>query len=128
MLVEYNDVGFCPYGGILVGWELGTATPPRGQPVDPSLVVQYNRVHDFGLGILSDFGGIYMSSSAVCVKDSACYIPILIFNNIIMRGRHYYYGSQGIYMDELVSKGEIRHCSVLLEMPSLRQSSYSTCG
>ena len=105
VLVEYNDVGFCPYGGILVGWQLGTATPARGQPVDPSLVVQYNRVHDFGLGILSDFGGIYLSSADnTCFNASTCYLPTLIFNNIVMHGRHYDYGSQGIYMDEQVGR------------------------
>jgi hypothetical protein len=103
ILVEHNDVGYNPYGGILVGWQQGTVTPARGEPIDPSLVVQYNRVHNYGLGILSDFGGIYLSSNDnTCFNVSTCYLPSLIFNNIVMHGRHYNYGSQGIYMDEQV--------------------------
>eukprot|EP00045_Choanoeca_perplexa_P012300 m.133752 g.133752 ORF g.133752 m.133752 type:complete len:683 (-) comp15954_c0_seq2:547-2595(-) len=110
MLVEHNDVGYNPYGGILVGWQQGTATPPRGQPIEPSLVVQYNRVHNYGLSILSDFGGIYLSSSDnTCFNVSTCYLPSLIYNNIVSTGRHYNYGSQGIYMDEQVSGQNISH-------------------
>lgn len=104
--LEHCDVGFGSYGGVLVGWQRGLPTPGQNAPIDPVFVVRANRIHDFGLGILSDFGGVYISSdNNVCFQKSpdACATPTLVDSNVITLGKHFSYGSNGVYMDEQVS-------------------------
>ena len=107
--VQHCDVGYVPYGGILVGWQPGGPTPPGvagPAPDQVNITVRYNHVHDFGLGLLSDFGGLYISSdNNICYNVSDCYLPTLFDNNIVSHGRHYNYGSQGFYTDEQVRGG-----------------------
>lgn len=102
IVVEYNQLSHSPYAGIKVGWQTGTPTPPSSI-ISPVFSIQFNRVHDYGLGVLSDFGGIYLSSNDnLCFEKATCYLPSLVYNNIVSAGRHYNYGSEGIYMDEQV--------------------------
>jgi hypothetical protein len=60
-----------------------------------------------GMGILSDFGGIYVSSgSNVCEfhkPEDTCSNPTEIFSNLIHDGVYYNYGAEGVYMDEQVA-------------------------
>jgi hypothetical protein len=115
--VQYCEVAYVPYGGILVGWQQGGATPPgiAGPDADKvNITVRYNHVHHFGLGLLSDFGGLYISSDDnVCFNVSTCYLPTLFDNNIVSQGRHYNYGSQGFYTDEQVGLGAVQFESVV---------------
>jgi hypothetical protein len=61
--VSYCDVSRNPYGAILAGWQTGLPTPqPAG--AKPIFTVRFNRVHDFGMGILSDFAGEWAPSAA----------------------------------------------------------------
>ena len=53
--VTHNVVGHVPYAGIMVGWQQGL---PAADPTAPIFRVEHNHIHDFGLGILSDFGGM----------------------------------------------------------------------
>ena len=53
MTVTHNTVGFNPYAGIMIGWQHITGETQKTTIFD----IGYNHVHDFGLGILSDFGG-----------------------------------------------------------------------
>jgi hypothetical protein len=99
--LQYSEVSQGPYAGVMVGWQDGKPTPPRGEPIAPVFTVQHNRVHDYGLGILSDFGGVYVSSdNNTCFATENCAVPSHIKGNWISGGRHYDYGSQGTYADE----------------------------
>jgi len=65
-------------------------------PVDPKFRLRYNRVHDFGMGILSDFGGIYLSSdNNTCYnpEPNDCSVPTEVYQNLVYRGTHFDYGS-----------------------------------
>jgi len=106
IVAQYNEVSYGPYGGILVGWQDGWPNPVKEtDPLPPArLIAQYNYIHDYGLGILNDFGGIYTSSDDnECWKRQVCCLPTHIYQNIITRGRHYDYGSEGVYTDEQVA-------------------------
>lgn len=101
--ITHNTVSFCPYAGIMLGWQTGG--PPDENAV-PIFSIGHNLVHDYGLGVLSDFGGIYLSTNDnLCFEKSpqTCWIPSLVHNNVIHSCRRYNYGCEGIYMDEQVS-------------------------
>ena len=66
---------------------------------------EFNHVHDYGLGIQSDFGGIYMAASRKCedlpieeILDK-CYTYKHVFNNLIHDVHVYNYGGTLIYTD-----------------------------
>eukprot|EP01006_Ploeotia_vitrea_P054684 TRINITY_DN67918_c10_g3_i2.p1 TRINITY_DN67918_c10_g3~~TRINITY_DN67918_c10_g3_i2.p1 ORF type:complete len:683 (+),score=50.39 TRINITY_DN67918_c10_g3_i2:27-2051(+) len=110
IIAEHNEVQRNSYGGILVGWQ---RMPISGLPYPTPLLftVRYNYVHDYGLGILCDFGGVYLSSADnLCFQkgQNHCSLPTYVYQNFITRGRHFQhkntgYGSNGIYMDEQVA-------------------------
>lgn len=78
-------------------------TPPQ-EPIPPQFTISFNIVQDYGLEILSDFGGIYLSSDDnTCFTKGTCYLASTVHNNVVQHGRHYNYGSQGVYMDEQVA-------------------------
>jgi len=100
--VSHNSVGHVPYAGIMVGWQTGLAAPTTS----PIFRVEHNHIHDFGLGILSDFAGVYISTSdGLCFQKNpmTCYLPTVVHNNLIEDCSHYNYGCNGVYMDEQVS-------------------------
>lgn len=84
------------YGGIMIGWE----NPGLPTPSPAVFKIHYNHVHDYGMGILSDFGGIYISSgSNVCEFDKphdTCSNPTEVFQNLVRNGVYYNYGAEGV--------------------------------
>ena len=81
-----------PYAGISVGWQAGLAGPDVAAPI---FTIEHNHVHDFGLGILSDFAGVYLSTNDnLCFQKDpmTCYLPTLVHNNLIEDCAHYNYG------------------------------------
>lgn len=66
--------------------------------------VEYNHVHQYGLGILSDFGAIYVSPQPSCwmpgAKRTPCNMATLIKSNRIHDAVCYDYGAVGVYSDE----------------------------
>lgn len=94
--VQHNDVHSGSYGGIMIGWE----HPGLPTPSPAVFKVRYNHVHDYGMGILSDFGGIYISSgSNVCEfvrPHDTCSNPTEVFHNLVRNGVYYNYGAEGI--------------------------------
>jgi len=101
IVLERCLVSHGPYGGVLIGWQPGSASPGPDGPVDPVFTVRGNRVSDFGLGVLSDFGGVYVSTSNnTCWLRRTCAVPTLVEGNWIGGGRDYSYGSNGVYADE----------------------------
>jgi hypothetical protein len=95
VLVEHNLVRDSSYAGIMVSWQDGTARPAA--PFPWRFVVRGNLVEACGNGILSDFGGIYVSSSGEqCQATSTCYIPTLVEANLVRDVRGYNYGGEGV--------------------------------
>ena len=80
----------------MIGWE----KPGLPTPSPAVFKIHYNHVHDYGMGILSDFGGIYISSgSNVCEFDKphdTCSNPTEVFQNLVRNGVYYNYGAEGV--------------------------------
>ena len=75
--------------------------------------VEFNHVHHYGLDILSDFGGIYMSAIGPCDGvswsdlQSKCYTYYHIFNNVVHDVQAYHHGGNFIYSDSSSGKNTI---------------------
>ena len=73
--------------------------------------VEYNFVHDFGVGVISDFGGIKTgSTSNICDStteaglEESCYTYIRLYNNLVRDGWPYYCCANMLYSDTSSSK------------------------
>ena len=100
--ISYNHVRDSSYAGIMIGWQDGTAKPSPSRGFQ--FVVSNNLVEDCGNQILSDFGGIYISTSGEqCEATETCYLPTLVQSNLVRNVRGYNYGGEGIYFDENVA-------------------------
>ncbi len=99
----HNEVINSSYTGLSVAWLHGSALPLTPSPYRFNL--SFNRVADFGRGVLSDFGGIRVAinNGDVCFMSDTCYIPTLVQNNVITGGRHFAYGGNGLYSDNAVA-------------------------
>ena len=122
MTVTHNTVSHVPYAGIMIGWQKITDDTQKDTIFD----IGHNHVHDYGLGILSDFGGIYLSSADnLCFQKQLCTLPTHIHGNHIHDCRRYNYGCQGVYMDEQVS-GVIIERNLIHDVEN--QGVYFHCG
>jgi parallel beta-helix repeat protein len=85
-LVAHNHIHHLYYTGISVGWTWGYAeTSSKGN------IVEYNYIHDIGLGLLSDMGGIYTLG-----QSQGTILRYNLIHDILSHG----YGGWGIYTDE----------------------------
>jgi hypothetical protein len=110
--VAHNLVRDTPYGGIMVGWHSGAPRPAAPAPWRYN--VSSNLVEDVGMGVLNDFGGIYVSMGAPgykCEDSDACYIPTLVHGNLVRRVTAYNWAGNGAYTDENVA---VRVCACRL--------------
>jgi hypothetical protein len=103
----HNAIVNSSYTGISVAWMHGAPLPPQPTPAAAPyrFNVSFNRVDSFGLGILSDFGGVRVAinNGDECFVNDTCYVPVLVQNNVVSRGRHFSYGANGIYTDNAVA-------------------------
>jgi hypothetical protein len=85
-IISHNEIDHSFYTAISVGWTWGYGdTPCRGN------IVEYNHLHDFGQGMLSDMGGIY----TLGLQPGT-----ILRNNLIHDVRVFVYGGWGLYTDE----------------------------
>ena len=93
------------------GYGLGKDYWTEGSANDFVVNVEYNYVHDFGVGITSDFGAIKTGSKAdICDSvdeaglEQSCYTYIKLFNNLVRDGWPYYCCANFLYSDTSSSK------------------------
>ena len=102
--LRHSDVSHGPYACVRVGWQPGW--PQHDASVAEEVFdVSFNRLHDCGLGILSDFAGVFLSSNDnKCFQSGhqGCSVRAGVAHNIISAVRHFNYGGSGVYMDEQV--------------------------
>ncbi|MCX5682374.1 MAG: right-handed parallel beta-helix repeat-containing protein, partial [Planctomycetota bacterium] len=85
-LVAHNHIHHLYYTGISVGWTWGYA-----ETVSKANIIEYNYIHDIGMGLLSDMGGIYTLG-----QSQGTIIRYNLIHDILSHG----YGGWGIYTDE----------------------------
>lgn len=109
--VRHNDITNVPYSGIRVWGHFPSAaeTTAAFDAGDAAVFnISANHVHDVGLSLLSDFGGIFVTTTpahnvADCVEgygDNYCNVLALVRGNVVHGVRHHDHGGTGIYTDE----------------------------
>jgi len=118
--VVNNEVTNSALGGIMAknsphganvwedkGFHTGVIEPTRD---DYMIHVEFNHVHDFGEGLLSDFGAIKTGTNFVCngahftVLDNNCHAYIHVYNNRLHDGQAYHNGANLMYSDASSSR------------------------
>lgn len=84
--IEHNEIAWQPYTGISVGWQWN-----YDENIARENLILSNHIHDIGLGIMSDLGGIY---------TLGCQPGTIIKGNLIHDVTSSHYGGNGIYLDE----------------------------
>ena len=100
---------------------------------DYSQHVEFNHIHDYGLDILSDFGGIYMSALGPCdgvswsKLQATCYTYYHIFNNLVHDVHAYHHGGNFIYSDTSSGKNVVEN-NLLIGAPDFGSYINHHCG
>ena len=90
VLISNNEVARTLGNGIMIKSEsLSKNYWTEQGNTDWVVNVEFNNVHDFGVGVTSDFGGIKTGSTTYCDAETEagleqkCYTYIRLFNNIL---------------------------------------------
>ncbi len=84
--IEHNEIAEQPYTAISVGWQWN-----YDENIARENLILHNHIHDIGLGVMSDLGGIY---------TLGCQFGTVIKGNVIHDVKSSHYGGNGIYLDE----------------------------
>ena len=116
--VLHNAVYSVAYAGIM-GVQPGGPMPAASAQLGaaPTLTIAYNNVTNYGLGVLNDFGGIYIAVYGECWASNQCWLPTDAHHNLISRGAAYNYGANAFYSDQALS-GVALHHNVLASVGS----------
>ena len=110
--VLHNEVHSVAYSGI-IGVQPGGPPPPAGAAEDPApapvFTIAFNNVTGFGLGVLNDFGGIYIAVYGECWLSRSCWLPADVHHNLVVRGMAYNYGANAFYSDQALSGLALHH-------------------
>ena len=92
--------------GMCVHEKAGYAWTPASSPNHYVFKIRYNYLHHYGLGILNDFGGVYVSADNACWQSPStdpqrpsCNMATLVQQNVIHDAECFNYGGDGIYTD-----------------------------
>jgi len=89
-------------------WADRNITTPTRE--DYNIHIEYNHVHDYGAGILNDFGGIYLTALPNCDglskedNEAKCYTYIHVYNNLVANANSYKGSSGFLYSDCSISR------------------------
>jgi len=112
--VLHNTVYGVAYSGIIGVQPGGPSPPPQAgaaprAAAPPVYEIAYNNVSDYGLGVLNDFGGIYIAVYGECWLADACWLPADVHHNLVARGTAYNYGANAFYSDQALSGVALHH-------------------
>ncbi|CAK8674994.1 unnamed protein product [Clavelina lepadiformis] len=106
IIVKENRISYTPYAGMRIGSQQ-TFKQDYVREGEYVFYIEKNDVRNYGLGILNDFGGIYLSPNVACSGPEAtstfCHLHARVAFNTIHHSSAYYYGAHGIYGDLAVS-------------------------
>ena len=100
--VLHNDLRDSPYSGVCYQQPGG---PSRGDAATPIVEVAYNVIAELGQGVLSDLGGVYVSTGSDGAPATA-WLAADIHHNLIANASCYSaggYGANGVYSDHATS-------------------------
>ncbi|CAK8674991.1 unnamed protein product [Clavelina lepadiformis] len=104
--ISGNKISRSSYAGMRIGWQ-STFTKDYVSEGRYVFHVVRNDVSNYGMGILSDFAGIYLASHPGCSGPKAnlsnCHLHARVAFNTIHNASAYRYGGMGIYGDTAVS-------------------------
>lgn len=107
--VLHNEVYNVAYAGI-IGVQPGKPIPQSGAPSPPpQFEVAWNNITNFGLGVLNDFGGVYLAVYGSCWQANACWLPADVHHNFVAGGTAYNYGANAFYSDQALSGVALHH-------------------
>jgi len=112
VLIANNEITRTSGNGMnVIGEALGKDYWSEGTTNDFVIDVEYNYVHDFGIGITNDFGAIKTGSkSKNCDSadeaglEESCFTYIRVYNNLLRDGWPYYCCANVLYSDVSSSK------------------------
>jgi len=105
--ISHNDISHCPSQGINI---VGTRSVSQNKY---RFEISFNDIHDYGMGLLSDFGGMHLGngnggngqgdqtckSHNMDILENECGVYSHVYNNRIRRGKSYTNHASGLYSD-----------------------------